>query len=237
MSNFLVIRMHLLCPHCGKAHILRDDALGVCGRNVRCSSCKSTWFADAPGKEITVGMPAYNSSSQAVIEQVRKAAAYKPLKSKKLLQAQQALGSSVDPGFAVLAMLVVFLILGLFFREAIVKTSPNFALLYKAIGLPVNIRGFEFADIQSRRDIQNGGNVLIVEGKIINTGPIEASVPRVRVILRTPAGVQIEASTVLPAGSTLEGAGETTFKTVLVNPSPEAKDILVHFSDPQNLGS
>jgi predicted Zn finger-like uncharacterized protein len=231
-----MIRMRLLCPHCGKAHILRDNALGISGRTVRCSSCKSIWFADASGKTVST-VQIYDGSSKAVIEQVQKAAAYKPSKSKKTAQEQQKRTLPIDPGLAILGALIIFLGGSLFFREPIVKSFPSFASLYKTFGLPVNIRGFEFADVKSRRDVQNGAPVLIVEGKIANTGRIEASVPQIRVILRGQDGGEIAASTTQPASAALEQAGETTFKTILANPSPEAKDILVHFSDPQNLGS
>lgn len=232
-----MIRMRLLCPHCGKAHIIRDGALGVAGRTVRCSSCKSTWFADATGAAKTPAHAYENADPHALIERVRKATAYKPLKLKKPGASGGKARSALEPGLAILGALALVLIAGLIFREPVVKTAPSLASLYKGIGLPVNVRGLEFAEVKSSRSIENGEQVLVVEGRIANVSGAEVVVPAVRVTLRSPTGGEIDAINVRPENGKLGQTGETTFKTQFANPSVDAKDVLVHFSDPQNLGS
>ena len=222
--------MRLLCPHCGKAHIIRDGALGAAGRTVRCSACKSTWFADATGSAKTSAHTYEGADPHALIERVRQATAYKPFKSKKT-GPQDKPRLPVDPGMAILGAMALLLVCGLIFREPVVRTVPSMASLYKGIGLSVNVRGLEFADIKSSREVQNGAPILVVEGKIANVSGGEASVPAVRVTLRSPTGGEIDAVTVRAESIKLEQTGETSFKTVLPNPAADAKDVLVHFSD------
>ncbi len=232
--------MRLLCPQCGKAHLIRDGALGKAGRSVRCSSCKSTWFANASGQARglikAATAPAQGEiSSQAIVEHVRKATSYKPTKSQKQGQSGRS-RFLIDPGLAILGMLALTLGMGLLFRETAVRSVPDLASLYRAFGYSVNVRGLEFAGLTSSREIQNGEAVLVVEGKISNISRGPVPVPPVRVTLRSPTGTEIETAIVRPEAGALDYRGETGFKTMLANPPEDAKDVLVHFIDPQNSG-
>jgi hypothetical protein len=54
-------------------------------------------------------------------------------------------------------------------RGAVVRHAPQMASLYAAIGLPVNLRGLTFTEVQVSRDIHDGVAVLMVEGTIAST--------------------------------------------------------------------
>lgn len=230
--------MRLICPHCGKAHIVREEALRPEGRQVRCSSCKSMWFVDKlgqPSQKSYTKAPVKNVSSKALIEQTQKAAKRPPGAAKK--RQRVSFLASIEPGAAILGALLVTLCAGILFREAVVKTLPQFASLYTAMGLKVNIRGFEFGNVTLARETANGEPILVVQGEITNISSGEKAVPPVHIILRSPTGAEIRSLSAVAEAKKVAGNSHTSFKTTLANPPPDAKDVLVRFSGAEPSGS
>jgi predicted Zn finger-like uncharacterized protein len=120
-------------------------------------------------------------------------------------------------------------------RAEVVRWAPQTASLYAAIGLPVNLRGLVFANVTSQKEIQDGVQVLMVEGTIMSTGSRATEVPRLRFGLRNDAGQEIYSWTALPDRKAL-GAGETlAFRSRLATPPPEGRDIVVRFFNRRDL--
>jgi hypothetical protein len=76
------------------------------------------------------------------------------------------------------AAVIATIVIGL--REPIVRALPSAAALYAMAGLPVNLRGMDFADISYERHFENGVSVLAITGKIVNLTEREKLVPKVR---------------------------------------------------------
>jgi predicted Zn finger-like uncharacterized protein len=119
-------------------------------------------------------------------------------------------------------------------RSEIVHALPGTASLFRAIGLPVNLRGVAFSDIRTSKDIHDGVTVLIVEGAIGNTTRSAVSVPRLRFSLRNRALAELLSWTVPPENATL-GPGETlAFRSRLASPPADGNDVLVRFLNRQD---
>ena len=83
-------------------------------------------------------------------------------------------------------------------RADVVRWFPQTASLYAAIGLPVNLRGLVFANVTTEKESQDGVQVLVVEGKIVNAARHAVDVPRLRFAVRNDSGHEIYTWTALP---------------------------------------
>jgi hypothetical protein len=114
-------------------------------------------------------------------------------------------------------------------RAQVVGWAPQTASLYAAIGLPLNWRALRFANVTTQKELENGVQVLVVDGTIVSAATRATPVPRLRFGLRNKAGNEIYSWTALPTGKVL-GAGETlAFRSRLATPPPEGRDVVVRF--------
>jgi predicted Zn finger-like uncharacterized protein len=114
-------------------------------------------------------------------------------------------------------------------REPIVRIAPFTAPIYQALGLDVNLIGFDFADVRFQRTVENGIEVLTIKGQIYNSSEKGRVVPSIRFALfddlKTPVyqwSKQFE-EPMLGAGQSLD------FETRLTSPPPSAVDIEMKF--------
>jgi predicted Zn finger-like uncharacterized protein len=120
----------------------------------------------------------------------------------------------------------------LFFNRAlVVKQAPDLASLFEVIGYEVNLRGLEFRDLRTFREIEGGAAVLVVEGTIQNIGEAPVAVPAVRLALRGEDQQEIYAWTLVPRAVSLDALASTRFRTRLADPPETAADIQVRFID------
>ena len=120
-------------------------------------------------------------------------------------------------------------------RADIVRFLPQTASLYGAVGLQVNLRGVVFADIVTRKEQQDGVQMLVVEGVIKSTSRRNAEVPRLRFAVRNIAGQEIYSWTALPARNVIAPGATMPFRSRLASPPPEAHAVLVRFFNRRDL--
>jgi predicted Zn finger-like uncharacterized protein len=238
--------MLIVCPSCASTYSLTREQLGVEGRSVRCARCRETWFAatiDATPEEADLVAPAVVAITgpkpgklDAILRvplrmwQEAKAA---PARWLSRLPTPQRPPAGALTG-AALAMLVAAFVLQ---RETFVALAPQTAKLYAALGLPVNLRGLEFASVNTAMGMDEDQPVLIVQGEIRNIRSASVDVPPIRVMLRGADGRDIYEWTADAPRTTL-GTGETVvFRTRLASPPTDGRDVVVRFADLRPHGS
>lgn len=114
-------------------------------------------------------------------------------------------------------------------RRQVVKIAPQTASLYRAIGLPVNLRGLAITNVATVAQLHEGVPVLLVEGTLASTSTRTVKLPRLRVAVRNSAGQELYSWTQEPERRTLPAGESLTFRTRLASPPPEAHDVVVRF--------
>jgi hypothetical protein len=130
--------------------------------------------------------------------------------------------------FALGCVLAIF-VAAIHYREDVVSALPSSAGLYSAVGLPVNLRGLEFAKVTQRRDFESGVPVLIVEGEILNVRDRPTQVPALRFSLRGKSGDELYAWTLEPRQRVIETDSAMSFRTRLASPPRGADDLQLRF--------
>jgi len=183
---------------------------------------------EAPSPPLAPVSDAIGGAPAAVFEDVETLAARRARRS-----TYRRLGR-IDLSFipTLIAVQLVVICAGLFWRAEIIHWMPQTASFFRAIGFGVNIRGLQFADIHTAKDTHDGVTVLIVEGAIVNTTSATVAVPRLRFALRNAALAELFSWTAPPERGTL-GPGETLpFRSRLASPPADGNDILVRFLNP-----
>jgi predicted Zn finger-like uncharacterized protein len=135
-----------------------------------------------------------------------------------------------SPGLpsAILALIaVVGILIG--WRKDLVRLAPQTASFYAAIGLPINLRGLAFEDVNTLKETQDGVPVLVVEGKIVNTAGRPVELPRLRFAVRNGSGQEIYSWTAIPSRSILPPGDSLPFLSRLASPPAEGREVLVRF--------
>jgi predicted Zn finger-like uncharacterized protein len=119
-------------------------------------------------------------------------------------------------------------------RDAVVRVLPQTASFFAAIGLPVNLRHLSFENVKISKEVQDGVNVLIVQGAIVSTANKPITVPRLRFAARDAAGQEIYVWTALPSRSILGPGEHLEFRSRLASPPAGARNVMVRFFNSQD---
>lgn len=136
-------------------------------------------------------------------------------------------------GGALFAASLLVCAMTLVYRDTFVRQFPDLAGLYQLAGLTVNLRGLEFRDLRTFREVEDGTTVLVVEGAIENITDKRVGIPAVRLSLRSHDRHELYAWTVEPRLMTLDPATKTRFRTRLAQPPDRAADIQMRFVERQ----
>ena len=99
----------------------------------------------------------------------------------------------------------------------------------------MNLRGLVFTELVTRKEIQDGVPMLMVEGVIKSTSKQAINVPRLRFAVRNVNGHEIYSWTALPARNAIAPGATMPFRSRLASPPPEAHAVLVRFFNRRDL--
>jgi predicted Zn finger-like uncharacterized protein len=154
-----------------------------------------------------------------------------PLRVRGTSSRMSAFASSVSLVSMATGFVVTVVLGSLVAREQVVQLIPDLAGLYRLVGLDVNLRGLEFRDVATTRELDGSTPVLVVEGLIANVEAEERLVPPLRFALQSAAGREVYAWTMDPPKESLAAGDELRFKSRLPAPPEAAVDVEVRFTD------
>ncbi len=145
------------------------------------------------------------------------------------LQARRKQSRRSSRWTAVILVLFAFNVAVVGARNEVVRYLPQTASLFAAIGLPVNLRQLSFENVRVAKELQDGVNILVVQGTIVSTADKPVRVPRLRFAARDAVGQEIYTWTALPSRSILGPGEKLDFRSRLASPPADAKNIMVRF--------
>jgi|GEM_PF-419486 len=132
---------------------------------------------------------------------------------------------------AALGALVALFAGGILLRAPLVQQFPQLAGAYAAVGLPVNVVGLEFRDVRTLQSLQDGAEVLVVEGTIASVSSHEAPMPPVIVTLVGNDGSTVYQWSMTPQATELEPGETVHFQTQLSKPPHNAAQVKLGFAN------
>jgi predicted Zn finger-like uncharacterized protein len=139
---------------------------------------------------------------------------------------------SLATACAAMAALVLALVI---WRMDVVRLLPQTAMLYKMVGLEVNLRGLLFKDVKITTETVEGKPVLVIEGMITGEARKPVELPRLRFSVRDAQGAEIYAWNAVLDQPMLKPGERAWFKSRLASPPPEGRNIEVRFFSKRDL--
>lgn len=183
--------MILSCPNCATQYTVNEAAIGVRGRTVRCTACKTTWHAETPidlryseGRDKELELKEEAPKAKEELFQVK--AKKLPGKYRAMLEDKKRLRALAVEGMVwggLAAVAIATFVLAYVLRVDIVKAFPRIAGAYAMVGLKVNPTHLEFEKHTAEVAFKGGRFVVTVKAQIKNLSNKAVPVPPVRVTL------------------------------------------------------
>lgn len=231
--------MLIVCPACASEYRIDAERVGTGGRSVRCAACRETWFISADevvaamfdemaGEEEPAAAPPPEPPPPAE-EPAPRPASVKPVRRGKPKRPPRRL----SPALAACLVLAAALPLALLGRVNVVRAMPQTAGLFARIGLPVNLRGIDLADVAAFQVAADGSNParLVVEGDLVAVARERVAVPPIEVEVRDAEGQPLYRWSVPGPRAALEPGERARFKASLSAPPEKGRQIEVRFLD------
>lgn len=224
--------MILSCPDCATRYFVPDHSIGPQGRTVRCTACGFAWRAEG---ETTLDL---------VADEVEGAVAREPaapppepdapLSAPELPRAFRARAEERRRMRQAIVAGAVWAVLGAgflalmasawLFRVEVVELYPRAAAAYALVGVPVNVTGLEFEDVEARA-APDGTRAVEVSGRLRNVRGEPRVPPPVRVALLDGEGQVIDRRIVELSDEPVPPGHVRYFSVTVPDPRNRAADV------------
>jgi predicted Zn finger-like uncharacterized protein len=236
--------MDIACPSCATIYEVDEATVPDTGRRVRCAACGEIWRAFRA--EAVVSEGAFDNETLQTetadagnVESVSSPADEDPaaprgatiIRSKPQKKAKRANPLRKLVSWPVAASLIGIALIGgaLHQRSRVVANFPQTAKVYAALGMPVNLRGIEIANVRSRLVEDNGVSILVVDGDLKNVAGRKVDVPRLRFAVLGQKGEEIHIWSAQADRPNLNAGEALNFRRRLASPPEGAREVSVRF--------
>jgi len=246
--------MILVCPNCAARYEVDGTQFPAEGRKVRCKKCGHVWHQAAETDRAEIEETIFNPPPDAepapepVIEDEAPQPAWRAPAVEEEDQADEdfrldepemATPAKRGAGTALvmlgwIALVAVILVIGWSaanYRSQIVGIWPQSASLFSKLGMAVNTRGLDFADVRHINQTEDGQPVLVITGKVVNVTSKKLDVPPLRVTLSDANKHGIYDWTFTPSSTALAPGQSVAFRTRLSNPPSATRHVELRFAD------
>ncbi len=212
------------CPSCARSyHVGRAD-IGESGRILVCPRCEASWFVDAEGT---------HREPPAAVPEIHLTATRTNPRELDWASSRPAMLPRLRWPFAAAAC--ILLVAGsLAARERVVRSLPRTAGVYQAIGLPVNVRGLEFANVSAR--VEAPVSDIAVSGEIRNVAHRRMPVQRIAYDVLDASGASVASWSEAAPTRMLASRASVAFASQPHAIPSDGRTVLVRFDDDRGGG-
>lgn len=214
----IVQAMILTCPDCDTQYFAEDSTIGDSGRTVKCATCGHSWFVGPQGAG-----PSPTSLAGAH-------EAYRQKVRERRLRKSRSVALTA---WLVTAAVFVSVLGGMaMFRKSVVKSWPQSASAFAAVGLTVNRFDLDFLETEAERFFDGTTPILEVRGTVQNLSKEDVRAPQVRVTLLNDAGEQVARAFAPVTPANIPGKAQARFSARIENPPFESFELELAFVPP-----